>query len=412
MMANRISVLLLVVLSAGMAAGILVNAGTGWDFANFYDAGHKVLAGQMQDLYNSEVLIGGKAPEGKLAYYGTPISALLFTTLAWMSPARALVVFKIENAIVTLLGLALLYRYNRRFAEKAGYRREHYRALFLAAAVLFQPFWTVYRVGGQTTPTLFLGFVLALSWFLSGRMGAAAICLVALVAIKPAFLLNLGLLAVMAGARFLTYTMITGAILGGVSILTLGWTIHQRFLQHLASIRISVWLYNSSLSVLFDNLMDLRGENRWLGIGSAGVRVLAAGLVLVVLLQGRKRISSPEGRRHFLFLMAMPFGLLLMPVVWDHYLAVLFIPLAYWMAMGPQLGRPERLMLVLFGLSCCTQNLILTLWLSTHWQITSVGAAIGTGLYKSISLLLFTILVWRHGEQFAATYQTKAWQSQ
>ena len=47
-------------------------AGSGWDFANFYDAGHKAAAGQIQDLYNPTAAIEGKPAEAELPYWGSP----------------------------------------------------------------------------------------------------------------------------------------------------------------------------------------------------------------------------------------------------------------------------------------------------------------------------------------------------
>src|SRR5512133_801409 len=170
---NRISLVAAIVLAAGILAGIVVPAGSGWDFANFYDAGRKVLAGQIGDLYNPHVRIAGKAPEGRLPYYGAPITAALFGAIAWMRPLGAMVVFKVAGTTAILIGLWALYRRDLPIAIKTGIGIEHYRAAFLVAAVLFQPFWTIYRVGGQTTPFLFLGFVLASGWLVSGRLAAA-----------------------------------------------------------------------------------------------------------------------------------------------------------------------------------------------------------------------------------------------
>ena len=88
---DRLSRGLMLLLGIGLVLAIAIPAGTGWDFANFYDAGHKIVAGQIADLYNSRVLIEGKAAEGHLPYYGTPISAVLLAPLGWMTPAAALV---------------------------------------------------------------------------------------------------------------------------------------------------------------------------------------------------------------------------------------------------------------------------------------------------------------------------------
>src|SRR5690242_19898724 len=96
---DHVSILVTLVLAAGIAAGIAVNAGTGWDFADFYDAAHKAAAGQIRDLYNADAAIEGRPAEAQLPFWGTPLSAYMLAPLAWMRPVAALVVFKIENTL-------------------------------------------------------------------------------------------------------------------------------------------------------------------------------------------------------------------------------------------------------------------------------------------------------------------------
>jgi hypothetical protein len=385
-----------------------VNAGTGWDFANFYDAGHKVVAGQIEDLYNDTALIAGQPPQGQMAFYGTPLSAVLYTPLAWMSPAKALVAFKIQNALALFAGLWLLYRCYSPLARKAGVGQAEYRGLFLLAALLFQPFWTVYRVGGQTMPTVFLGLVLALGWFVSGRSLAAAICLVVVAAIKPAFTLMLLPLVALSGLRFLAQTALAGAAAASLSILAMGWSTHQSFLTHLAAGKVSPWLYNSSLTVVFDNLRLAGVNTPWVTAGAMAVRLAAAALVIAVLLGSRRLLPSRAARQHFLFLMSIAFGLFLMPVVWEHYLSVLFIPIAYLLACFPQLKTFDRSMVALICLACLTQNLILTLWLNSQFNPQSIPALLAAGLYKSVPLVGFAVLLWRYRQWPASAVRNYA----
>ena len=396
---DRISLCLLLILAAGIVAGIALPAGAGWDFANFYDAGHKVRAGQLTELYNTDALIEGQPPQGRMPYYGAPLTAALFAPLAWLPPAQALIAFKIQNTAALLLALWLLYRWNLPLALQSGLPVSQYRAAFLFAALLFQPFWTVYRVGGQTTPTLFLGFVLALRWFTTGRMLPAALCLVAVIAIKPAFIFTLAVLALFGGARFFRYAAASGLAAAALSILTMGWSIHQRFLAHITEAKLSPWIYNSSLSVFADNLAGIFGPSPALRIAGTLVRLLAAALLFAALLRGRKR-------PHWVFLSAIAIGLALMPIVWEHYFSVLFIPLAYFLAMLPRLGRSIAALLALVCCFCFTQNLILILALDQWLHPASAAALLGIGLFKSAPLILFILLFWRHRERLLATYET------
>jgi phosphoglycerol transferase MdoB-like AlkP superfamily enzyme len=139
------------------------------------------------------------------------------------------------------------------------------------------------------------------------------------------------------------------------------------------------------------------------GLCGTALRLGAAALVFIVWIQGRKRIRSEKARQHFLFMTALVFGLLLMPVVWEHYLAVLFIPVAYLLANLAQLSRVQERLLLLICLFCGTQNLILILWLNAHMDATVLWVSILAGLLKSAPLILFTLLVWRYRESWIAT---------
>ena len=396
---DRMSLCLLLILSLEIALGIAVPAGSGWDFANFYDAGHKVVAGQLAELYDATARIEGKAPQGEMPYYGAPLTAMLFAPLAWMRPAVAMVVFKIQNTAALVLALWLLYRWNQPLAAKCGLHASRYCAVFLAAVLLFQPFWTIYRVGGQTTPTLFLGFVLALRLFTGGRMWAAALCMVSVIAIKPAFVLTLAVLALFGGLRFFAWTAAFGLALAALSIGLTGWSLHQVFLAHITESKAFPWIYNSSLSVFADNLYGLIGPSPAMRLAGTLVRLLAAGLMLRVLLRGRKR---PE----WVFLMSVGIGLVLMPVAWEHYLSVLFIPIAYWLPKLPTLERSAVALIAAFCGFCVTQNVIFVLILNQLWQPQSVIALLAAALYKAAPLMLFTFLIWRHGASLSAAAET------
>jgi hypothetical protein len=398
---DRISLVLMLILSAGILLGIALPAGSGWDFANFYDAGHKVLAGQLKDLYDATALIQGKPPQGEMPYYGAPLTAALFAPLALLPPSVALVAFKIQNTVVLLVALWLLYRWTLPLAKKAGLDSSRYRAIFLAAVLLFQPFWTIYRVGGQTTPTLFLGFVLALRCFTTGRMWAAALCMVTVIAIKPAFVFTLAILALFGGARFFAWTTAFGLALAAISVAFMGWGLHQAFLAHITENKVFPWIYNSSLSVFADNLSRVIGPSSLLRMAGTLTRLLAAGLVFAAMLRGRKR---PE----WVFLMSVVIGVVLMPVVWEHYLSVLFIPIAYWLAKLPRLDQSAVALIAAVCAFCVTQNLILVLTLDQLWQPHTVAAMMIAALFKSAPLILYTILVWRHGSGLAAPFEASS----
>src|SRR5687767_13195777 len=86
-------------IGAGCLVGIAVPAGLGWDFANFYDAGRRIAAGQVVDLYSPASPIAGQPPQGSTGFFGAPLSAVLYLPLAPFPARTALVLFKIQNAL-------------------------------------------------------------------------------------------------------------------------------------------------------------------------------------------------------------------------------------------------------------------------------------------------------------------------
>src|SRR2546425_142205 len=78
---RTLTAIVLAMLAIGCLVGILVPAGPGWDFANFYDTGARVAAGQIGDLYDPFTEIAGKPPQGTMGFWGTPISAWLYWPL-------------------------------------------------------------------------------------------------------------------------------------------------------------------------------------------------------------------------------------------------------------------------------------------------------------------------------------------
>ena len=147
---------LITLIAAGCIAGITVPAGLGWDFGNFYDAGRRVAAGQFADLYNPISQISGQPPQGSTGFFGTPLSALLYVPLAFFPARTALVLFKIQNVLAFAAVFILLLKFYRPFVSGTRLEFAQFNAIYAFLFLIFQPFWTIFRVGGQTTPTVLL----------------------------------------------------------------------------------------------------------------------------------------------------------------------------------------------------------------------------------------------------------------
>jgi hypothetical protein len=414
---RRLTIASLALLLVGAVIGIAVPAGPGWDFANFYDTGARVAAGQLRDIYDPSTPIHGASPQGTMAFWGAPLSAIFYTPMAWLAPGTALVLFKIQNTLAYFVALLLLYVHTRRFAGDSPEAQSRFGALFAFLALIYQPFWTIYRVGGQTTPTIVLLLTVGLLTHTAGKRLWTVLCLVAVVLVKPAFLPILGILMLVSGARFLRDATLVGSAVALTSVAVLGWPIHREFLAVLArgATKSFPWLYNSSLYVSFDALRII------FPAGPAGApspvitAVVTAAKVCVLLLavlvfvRSRAQMWVPAARRHFDFLMTVSFCLLLSQTVWEHYLAVLFLPLAYLVAVRHQLGGPAvSLIWAVFFLSVW-QNLIIVNVLRDSFRWESFAALLAVGLLKSGPLLLFLILLVRHRAEVYATYALPPW---
>lgn len=408
----------LLLIGLGNLAGIVTEAGLEWDFANFYDAGHKFRVGQAEDIYRGGVDIDGQPPAGDMAFLGTPLSSAFYAPLSLMPPRLALLVFKIENALAYLAGLLLLYHSYRRFDRGETLR---FAALFAFAALLYQPFWTIYRVGGQTTPTCFLLLVLALAAFLDGRRGPCAMLLALAVTIKPVLAPPLLLLALLSGWPFFLWTVVWGGILFGLSLLLLGWELHAELLRQIGieSTKYTPWYHNSALVMPLENLRALTGPegpwsaatDGWIRRGTLVLRVAAAAPFAWLAWSTRRAALPLPARRHLRFCLALIAGLMFAPVVWEHYLVFLFIPLAYLVALRRFLPvRARRLLVAVFALASL-QNVILVHFAAHRLAVDEWPTLVLAGLLKSAPLILMLVLFWRYREPWMRTYSDDGWNS-
>ena len=172
------------------------------------------------------------------------------------------------------------------------------------------------------------------------------------------------------------------------------------------------WLWNSSATVALDNLRALfhqPADYQILQIAGAVFRLAITGLFLWLIVRSRPKVPAGPPRRHFDFCMALMFGLIVMPVVWDHYLAMLFIPLAYLLAMTRALRREAVLLLALILLAAIPQHVSIAMWLYSKAPLHSAPALIAAGLFKGAPLLLTALFLLLYHKDLAATYAAPEW---
>jgi Glycosyltransferase family 87 len=412
--ARRWTALLVVLIVIGTSLGTILPAGLGWDFANFYDAGRRAAAGRFVDLYDPASPIAGEAPQGALRFYGTPLSALFYAPLSHFSPLAASRILKVQNTLAYLASFLLLYVHFARLAGSSPATRWKFAALFAFLVLLYQPFWSVYRLGGQTTPTVFLLLSMALISHTEGREVVTAALLVLAVLIKPAFIILLGFLVLVSGARFLAATAACLALASAASFALLGSDVHGKFFSLVlqgTTLR-KPWLYNSSLFVpLHDLALSAGVAPAAFGRAEIAAAILAVkGLVLVtfvtLMLQSRHRPWAPQARRHFGFLMAVLFFLLTSEVVWEHYLSVLFLPIGYVWAVRRHFRRSAIWMMVAIAVLALGQSMVVV---ELVRSCLTGGYVVLASLAKSAPLWLMLAFLWRHSAELMESYEAPPW---
>jgi hypothetical protein len=389
--------------------GILRPWGIGLDFANFYDAGSKAALGEFAGLYDSQAMIGGKPPLSNMAFFSAPITSYLYVPMAKLPPYQATLLFKLVGTAAMWIGLALLYRQSAVIAAAGDAGRF---GLFAVAALLFQPFWTIYRVGGQTSPVVFLLLVIAHRLFLNARGVAAALVLAAAVLVKPAFAPLAILIFVMADNRFRVTAVATGIVVAAISLATFGWALHGDFLNRITSETSNLlvpWKNSSPFSWIEGVFTPpqaylVKGTVPVaLARGLLALRVAAALALLWTLLWQLRRPLAAAARRHAIYVTGLLLIVVLSPVVWAHYLTILFIPVAFLIAGRDALGRGVRIALGSAVALSVFQNLILVRQLEDltgfdqKWEIVTIA------LVRSAPALLI-VGAWLFGRRSIARF--------
>lgn len=407
---TAVSVLLIL---TGCLIALFVPAGLGWDFANFYDAGRRVAAGQYEDLYHRERLIAGQAPQGDMDFWGVPLSAVIYAPLSLFPPETALVLFKVQNILAYGLALALLFLHLRPLVGDGVLARWRFAAAFGLAALLYQPFWTVFRVGGQATSFVFLLCVVGLWAHSKGRFAWSSLVLAIVVMIKPALVLALVFLLLLSPLRFWWITAVYALLLGSLSLLLFGLDLHVELARKLigGAAWIPPWKDNSSIYILFEHL------RQWAAPASGGwvaatltwavrlVKVAVFATLLAVFRSSRNEQLPDQGRRRFTFDLALLFFLLFSNSVWEHYLALLFPFLALLLASREVLkSRAFAILVAILALSVL-QNLIVSRFLVGSFAFDTLPALLLAVAYKSAPLWLVWFLLLRHRESVFAAYR-------
>lgn len=408
------------VIALGCLVAIFTPAGLGWDFANFYDAGHKALVGETHNLFDEHAQIDGEAPQSNMPFLSAPVSSYLYVGLALFDPELALVLFKAENALAIALALAILYF--SLLGHVATEDRHRFTTRFLIAAVLFQPFWTVFRVGGQATPTILLLLAAGLVLHAHARFFWSAACMAMIVLIKPVFIPGAVFLALVSGKRFFLAASLIGGMVGAFSIGLMGVDIHLALIERMATEAGRLWPshYNSALTSGLEYLLPPICEagpdgdatcrhHPAIAALSSAIRAGAALSLIFVFVAAARSGIAVQARRHFAWMIAAILPMMATPVVWAHYLSVLFLPVAFALAMQRHFPRPAMALIAAIVLLSVGQNLIIILEIVRLTGMDQPIEQIGMGVFKSLPLWLTLAFLLLHRRAVFSAYRAPGW---
>ena len=344
-----------------------------------------------------------------MAFWGTPLSALLFAPMALLEPRTALLVFKVQNALMLSLAAWLVFAFYepRRDPDRLSFPT--YGAVFVVLLLLFQPMWTVYRVGGQTTPTVLVLLIGSLILHVNGKAFAAALLFAFAVVIKPFLAPGFALLALTSGSRFFAYAAACGIGFAAMSIGIFGWPLHEQFLARAREGGMFMAIWGSGLILPLDSFILLLEETTglpdlavWRNLGVAAIKVVALAVTVRVLWAGRA-IEPTQARRHLNFLCALVFALFVSSAVWEHYLAFLLPLVTLWVVRFVATGRePARLVTLLVCL-LPAQSLILLLALRSLTPVPSAVDLIGS-LVRAAPLWIIMWILWKYRAEVVSAF--------
>ncbi|MGR3762385.1 hypothetical protein ACUXV3_19965 (plasmid) [Roseobacteraceae bacterium NS-SX3] len=403
---RRIALAAVLLLAAGGVAGIAIERGLGLAFSAYYDTGQRVLAGQIADLYQSKALIAGAPPLGHTTYPGMPLASYALAPLAWLDPHSALAVFKALNTLALWGGLLLLYRHLKPLVAGGPAQEAAFLALYLCAALLFQPFWTIYRTGGSQMPFIFLLYVIGLIHHTRGNYAVSAACLFGGGLLNPEYFLALALPFAMSPGRFRLAVLVLAAGTAAASLLLCGAEVHRDLAQRLVyeSRHLELPYLSANMMTWAETLM-LRfadyGQLYIPGPVAAAVfalRLAAAGLLLLVFRQVAAACSGPA-QRHFCFLVTI----LLQPIIgfttFSPELAQFFLPLMCVLAWRQNFPPAARAVLwvalgfAVFHNAWVTRFLIRVLGEDSWADLMLLGTPKSVTMFLTVLLLL----LWRQG---------------
>lgn len=303
-----LGLLLLVVAAPAMRDG----AGFGFDFACYYDAAARFVAGE--GLYLARTLEGPFIHGGPGTYvYAPPLAVALAPFTLWSFPDATMVWFAARVALLALAIALMPVRATIRFAT--------FGLMALSASLLSD------LALGNVNVLLLLGVVCGWRW-LDRPVGAVALAVT--MAVRPQLAVIVAWWLLRRRWRLVAWATAGGAAVLVATLPLVGIGAYTDFLRLLRNIQIAGAPHNASLDAL------ARGAG--LAEPLAAAAFLAGVMAALGAVLASRRLDTEAA-----YVVVTSASLLLTPLLWPHYLVVLALPAAFL----AERGRPWGLALPL-----------------------------------------------------------------
>jgi hypothetical protein len=244
------------------------------------------------------------------------------------------------------------------------------------------------------------------------------LCAVAVVLIKPSFITALLFLVCVSGLRFAVNTAVLLLTAGVTSIISMGWQVHESFLRHVLEYTTKVypWINNSTPYVLIEPLRDIAPlgplsdfRDIIFDVLTPAAKLIVLACFVLVVSESRSRNWPLAARRHFQFVMAVTFSLVISSSIWEHYLSMLFILFAYLAVVSRHFSRQTRVLAGAAFFLAAWQNWKFVRLLNGFFQPTSFFELLLFGFLKTSPLLVIMLLLLRYHEELFGSYETEEW---
>jgi hypothetical protein len=121
---------------------------------------------------------------------------------------------------------------------------------------------------------------------------------------------------------------------------------------------------------------------------------------------------EPAASRSHVFVLGIMLSLAVMPVVWAHYLSLLFLLIAYVVAAPGYFSAQAKWALAFLVVFSMGQRLSFVKWFtSSVIYVNSTPELVVLGMFKAVPLVLMVTFLLIHRKELYASYHSPAWKS-